>query len=530
MPVVRQYIADDDIKSELGIFDFIDDERIYKNICHGYSKKIYVKDFGAKGDGIKNDSSAIKKALTVLRRSPMGTTLVFEENKTYYISSGQYAIDLKDLEMVNIQGNNCTILVKPIMSFCRINNCKNVEINGIKFDYKTKPYAVAEVTNVFEDGMIRIKTDRSLNIRGTYKQPVPEYFGLVDRPDSRYHIGISTYKVFNRDHFLYDVKCNNMFADRDKRIAMLKDEKYKFIVPMPHVGHVIEHAIDIENNKNILIKDCTIVCAAKYMFFVRANDGFIYFKNIKVDDDKTDESISIVGWRDGFYCKDNRAKIVWDGCKVHSLCDDILHITSTSLKVQQIQEKVISLCWDGESSLGKAVRIGDEITFFNIDTGDFLGDSIIQDIDMLENHINVRLADRIEKILTNDGCRAVITSLTSPGAVVKNCDFHGTFRLESSLYAVKSNLHLTRMWTDIKTGRDDLLGKNILFSNCVITFDKNNDKYVHIDTNNLNWKNSKSPYCMGDVVFYNCKMKKSAVQMGEVEKKNSVVRFIECHN
>ena len=81
MPVVRQYIADDDIKSELGIFDFIDDERIYKNICHGYSKKIYVKDFGAKGDGIKNDSSAIKKALTVLRRSPMGTTLVFEENK-----------------------------------------------------------------------------------------------------------------------------------------------------------------------------------------------------------------------------------------------------------------------------------------------------------------------------------------------------------------------------------------------------------------------------------------------------------------
>lgn len=530
MAVARQYVADKDIKKKLGIVDRINKNAVEDIFSDRLNKKLYVKDFGAKGDGIKNDSSAIKKAITVLRRSPRGTTLVFENDKTYYISSGEYAIDLKDLEQVAIQGNNCTILVKPIMSLCRIDNCKDLEINGINFDYKTRPYAVGELVNVFDDGLIRIKTDRSLNIRGTYNQPVPDYFGLIDRPDSRYHVGITSYKVINRNHLLYDVKCNNFFADRDKRIDMLKSDKYRFIVPMPLVGQVIENAICIENNRNILMKDCNVRCAAKYMFNIKYNCGFLYFENVNVEPDPKDEDMPIVGWRDAFYCENNRSAIIWDKCKVKCLCDDIIHISSTALKLKNINDDVFSLFWENKKTPLNEACVGDEIVFFNPGTGEFLGKSNIKTLEEYDDHIDVRLDQEIEGIQDYVDCEAEIRDLASPGSIVKNCDFHGTFRINSPLYVVKSKLHVTRMWINNKKEYNDSISNNILFSNCIINFDDNEDKYIHIDSNNINWKKAQNPYCSGNVIFYNCSVKKEAVQIGEIENEKSIVSFMKCYS
>ena len=99
MAVARQYVADKDIKKKLGIVDRINKNAVEDIFSDRLNKKLYVKDFGAKGDGIKNDSSAIKKAITVLRRSPGGTTLVFENDKTYYISRSFKSIAYSPLEI-----------------------------------------------------------------------------------------------------------------------------------------------------------------------------------------------------------------------------------------------------------------------------------------------------------------------------------------------------------------------------------------------------------------------------------------------
>ena len=127
---------------------------------------MYVRDFGAKGDGINNDGSPIRKAITVLKKAESGSRLVFDANTTYYISSGEYALALQSLKDVTIEGKNTTILAKPIMGLCRIQDCTNVVIQGINFDYKTKPYAVADVIADKGDGVVHIQTDRSLNFGG----------------------------------------------------------------------------------------------------------------------------------------------------------------------------------------------------------------------------------------------------------------------------------------------------------------------------------------------------------------------------
>ena len=484
---------------------------------------LYVKDFGAIGDGVKNDSSAIRKALTALKHSPKGSTLIFDENKTYYVSSGKIALDLKDLHDVAIKGCNSVILAKPIMSLCRIYGCSNVDIIGITFDYKTRPYAIADVLDVYEDGKIRIRANRSLNIRGTYKQPVVDYFGLVDRPDGRYHVGITTYKVVDHNSYIYDVKCNTIFAERDLRLRMMKDNKYKFIIPMPHIGQVIEHAVRVICNENVSMIDCNVKCAAKFMFFVKGNKGKVLFKGLKVDNDS---DVPIVGWRDGFHCKENRAQIIWDGCIVRLLCDDIIKMSVSLLQIQQKKENTISLYCQETGTPYLDAEVGDEITFLNTDTGAFLGKRIIQNITIQENYIDICVDKDIDGVVASPSCKAYISALGAKNSIVKNCDLHGTFRFRSPIHITDSKIHVTRMWIDFEPPFEGPVAENILFDKCDILFDDDYHVYIHVDSKNNNWEKTGDPYRVKNIVFSDCNIRENAVELGAAEQKYSVVKFI----
>jgi hypothetical protein len=56
------------------------------------------------------------------------------------------------------------------------------------------------------------------------------------------------------------------------------------------------------------------------------------------------------------------------------------------------------------------------------------------------------------------------------------------------------------------------------------------NKYIHVDSKNKKWKNAENPYRVENIVFYNCDVRKDAVQYGEVEEKYRAVRFIESDN
>lgn len=517
---LQHIIPDENIRNELGLTNH------YLGESNINSKVIYVKDYGAKGDGIKNDFSAIKKALTALKHMPEGTTLMFEPNSVYYVSSGKYAIDIKELHDVNICGNNSTVLVKPIMGLCKIQKCKNVTFKGFKLDYKTKPYAIADVISVFEDGLIRIRTDKSLNIRGTYKQPVPDYFGLVDRPDSRYHVGITTYKVVNADQNIYDVKCNNIFEQRDLRIDMMKNEKFKFLVPMPHVGQVIERAITIVENENIIIKDLEVCSAAKYMFYLTGNKGKILFKEVNVNKNLNEDNKPIVGWRDGFYCIDNKAQLIWDNCGIELFCDDIINISASMLQVQQIRDDIISLYCQSTGMPYIYAEPGDEISFYNIDSGEELGCTKIKKVTVYDSHIDVLLDKDIPGLCPSPSSKAVVNSLCSPNSIIKNCKFNGTFRFHGPIYIFDSLIHIIRMWIGFEPPTLGPVASNILFSNCSLTFDDDIHKYIHVNCNNINWNKAENPYKADNIVFFNCMFRESALELGEVEDEFGAIRII----
>ena len=478
---IQRKVNDDKIRKQLGLTDFCVSEDLCDDSFYEMGEAIYLKDFGAKGDGIKNDFSAIKKALTVLKHSPRGTILVFEPNTTYYISSGKIAVELKELKGVKIYGNNTTILVKPIMSFLKIENCSDIVIKGINFDYKIKPYAVADVVHTGEDGAIRIKTDKSLNIRGTYNQPNIDYFGLVDKKDGRYPVGITSYKVVNPGECVYDVKCNNTFAERDTRIKMMKEEKYKFIVPMPHVGQVIEQAIAITNNKNITMVDCEVRCAAEFMFFVSGNDGFVYFKNLNIGSGEEKEDSSIIGWRDGFYCKDNRAKILWENCNIKSLYDDILNMTSSQLQVRQLGDNRVSLYLQESELQYVDIKVGDEITFVDSEVSTVIGKRTIKSVEKFDSYIKIEIDSALKKLSGLSAVSAFINNISLVNSVIKNCDFGGNFKLHTPLYVKQSDFLIKNIDTEQQVLPKNTPVQHILFSNCRLDFDLANNAIADVE-------------------------------------------------
>ena len=89
---------------------------------------------------------------------------------------------------------------------------------------------------------------------------------------------------------------------------------------------------------------------------------------------------------------------------------------------------------------------GDTISFFDTDTGKWIGTTILESVEVSGNAIAVTLKEELEGIRAGAGCKAIVDSLAAPDSRIQGGDFQGTFRFRSPLYVTDSRLHVTRMW------------------------------------------------------------------------------------
>lgn len=135
------------------------DEELTSQLAHikNISNHIYVKDFGAVGDGITDDTSAIKKAVEYTHQIG-GGILLFDNNKTYkwVIPSGSYnhgthpilcdfkniniEVDLRGSKFI-VEGNNY-----PWNTFFKFTKCefkiKNGKIEGDRLNHDYNVYTI----------------------------------------------------------------------------------------------------------------------------------------------------------------------------------------------------------------------------------------------------------------------------------------------------------------------------------------------------------------------------------------------------
>ena len=91
---------------------------------------LFVKDYGAIGDGIKNDRDAISKAINALKEAPEGSYLIFEKDKTYYCGSEDAGIWMVGIKDRTIKGENTTITVDAPSKFFEVVHCENFTLQG----------------------------------------------------------------------------------------------------------------------------------------------------------------------------------------------------------------------------------------------------------------------------------------------------------------------------------------------------------------------------------------------------------------
>ena len=124
--------------------------------------KINVRDFGAKGDGQTDDSSAFRRAFEAANKGPFRT--VFIPAGKYLLavpknSPGNCIFELNQMKDLLIMGESGTILttLTPRRMFFRLKNCENVRLENIHLTSEKPFFACGKVVGIHGNDTIEVK-------------------------------------------------------------------------------------------------------------------------------------------------------------------------------------------------------------------------------------------------------------------------------------------------------------------------------------------------------------------------------------
>lgn len=468
---------------------------------------LYLKDFGAVGDGVTNDGPALHKACKTLSDSKPGTTLVLESNKTYYIrdtgTSVTSAITILKGSGIAIKGDNTTILVDPTtgMYYADIENTEGFTMEGLNFNLSTKPFFVGTITEMDVQSHTLVMTiDRPLSAdMKTGMIYTNLAYGLPDSPQGRAHMFIDRIEVLDADSMLIKLYIRESVPDFFFDIA--KD--YKFIGPIPKIGFAIERAFTVDSNTDFTMKNCKIYSFSKFHMAFFNNEGVNRFINVNIVPDPDDCEVNFTGWCDGFHVKENRGKVIWENCKVSGLTDDVFNISASTMYVKTaFSGSEIDMYWPEMNDKYRPLKVGDELTIIDTKTGKLVGRTKVAEVVAQEGTTNrIKLAQDLGEIPTGEHIFVFFDSMVAPGSEIKNCDLDGTFRFRGPITISNTKMHNRRLWIDMYRNLEGPVPRNITFRNCDIQSD--GPGCIEIKDYNPNPHN-EGTYKIENIVFENC--------------------------
>ena len=412
---------------------------------------LYVKDFGAVGDGVTDDGPAICDAINAV--IAQNATLEFETGKTYYVGtsknvSGYFKTPFvfHNADGVTIRGNGATIKVAPGINYWVTWQTSNLRMEGLTFDYAVPVYLVGKVISK-EGNTVTFETDMEPYV------DVYDYTGLTAF-SIKYNEGIQ-----ERPHMFL----TKMERTGERQVTVTYGSHNYGVgdvvfLPNPGVGHVYSEVVYMGHGSGAMVfEDITLRAAPSFIMAIKGNTSEFYFNNVDFMADEADgRAIHMVSWRDGYHCKDNRNPMHWDECDVGVLFDDVFNLSGTMSNITAVESNTVITVTATEFDF----QVGDVVDVYDQQKGAFCGTATILE----KNGMTLTLDTPLDG--AKEGYVVANREMCCPGSTIKNSRFTGTYRFKRDLRVENCTFELLAMWILEDGGVEGPLPGNLDFVNC----------------------------------------------------------------
>lgn len=375
------------------------------------SRVFTIEQFGAVGDGVHDDASALQKALHAMRTAGGRTELVFSAGKTYRLgkqTESDAQFDLSGMNETVVDGQGATLILHPVNGVARMVNCRNVTFKNFVIEHDPLPFMQGVITSVVpsegyflwrvQDGYPLPPSEEWMRQNGNFfdnpAASLPDQTGWNDRSGTRgpWRWGSvidakqRTLKKGLVDHLFIE---NVIPAEADapqlfKVVVAPSYRKYltdldagdRFILPrfrrtkeeyfaLKNNGWMYEQNVQIRNSSDIMVENLTFYSARPGMVFgVRNNSGRIAIRGCTVTWKPGTDRL-VASWRDGVHCKNNRIGPVIENCRFEGLFDDSINLSADAFMAEK------NLTPNRFIMTGPGFAVGDRVGVFYPQSGEW---------------------------------------------------------------------------------------------------------------------------------------------------------------